>query len=478
MLKARSQSAFFVFAITDFSASLFAFALAMFLRFVIQDPSLEELRDLNVEMYLFLALVLAVVQVSGFVVMGLYNLKRGISFGDEASRVVAAVVFNVLFVIAGFYFLRIRHISRFTLIYYAGLDVVVVLAARETARYLLGRLRAAGNKLRQVLIVGTGPAARKVADIMTHHRILGFAVQGYLVADDDPASDASASNPDGRTAHGYPVLGTLSQLERIIAKHQPDMVMYTLGDQGGTRLAALLDLCDQAGVSLMIVPGFAGLVAAKGEVETLEGLPVISIREVPARSGSNRFLKRAFDILFSFTVIVLLSPLFILSALAIKLTSRGPVFYKQERVGLDNRPFNMLKFRTMRVQTKKDSDSIWTTKNDRRVTPVGAIMRKLSIDELPQFFNVLLGNMSVVGPRPERPFFVSQFKDKYHHYMRRHSVKAGITGWAQIHGLRGDTSIQERIEADIYYIENWSFWLDLKIILMTPFKGMVNENAY
>jgi Undecaprenyl-phosphate glucose phosphotransferase len=220
------------------------------------------------------------------------------------------------------------------------------------------------------------------------------------------------------------------------------------------------------------------LIAAKGDVETLEGIPIISVREVPARSGFNRLLKRAFDVGFSLTVILLLSPVFILTALVIKLTSRGPVFYKQERVGLDNRPFDMLKFRTMKVQQKSDSDTIWTTRNDPRVTPVGAIMRKLSIDELPQFFNVLFGNMSVVGPRPERPFFVQQFKGKYHHYMRRHAVKAGITGWAQINGLRGDTSIQERIEADIYYIENWSFWLDLKIILMTPFKGMVNENAY
>ena len=470
MLKERSQSAFFIFAVTDFAASLVAFALAMFVRFVIQDPDLTELRGIDIEMYLFLALVLALVQVTGFVLMGLYNMKRGISFGDEVSRIVAAIAFNVLFVIAAFFFLRIRHISRFTIIYYAGFNVVVVVSAREIVRHIVGRLRAAGKKLRQVLIVGTGPAARKVADIIAHQRILGFAIQGYVVADDDAAHD--------RTTHGGPVLGTLSQLEQIIDTHQPDMVMYTLGDQGGTRLAALLDLCDQAGISLKIVPGFAGLIAAKGEVETLEGLPVISIREVPARSGFNRFLKRAFDILFSLTVLVLLSPLFILTALAIKLTSRGPIFYKQERVGLDNRPFDMLKFRTMRVQEKKDSDTIWTTKNDPRVTPVGAIMRKLSIDELPQFLNVLLGNMSVVGPRPERPFFVSQFKGKYHHYMRRHAVKAGITGWAQINGLRGDTSIQERIEADIYYIENWSFWLDLKIILMTPFKGMVNENAY
>lgn len=403
--------------------------------------------------------------------MGLYEMRRGLSFSDEVSRIVASVGFNVLVIISAFYFLRVEHVSRFLLLYYAVSDVLVVSIVRELVRSMLGRIRARGNNIRSVMIVGTGEASRRVSDIINKQRILGLKIIGYVVSLDEDG-EIMGDMPSGE------ILGSMEELESLLETHRPDMVMYTLADQNNAHLTSLLDLCDQAGINLKIVPSFAGLIAVKGDVENLEGIPFISIREVPARTGINRLLKRSFDIVFSLTVICILSPLFILTALAVKLGSRGPVFYKQERVGLDNRPFGMLKFRTMKVQQKKDSDTLWTTKNDPRVTAVGRIIRKLSIDELPQFFNVLAGNMSVVGPRPERPYFVQQFKGKYHHYMRRHAVKAGITGWAQVNGLRGDTSIQERIEADIFYIENWSFWLDLKIIVMTPFKGMFNENAY
>jgi exopolysaccharide biosynthesis polyprenyl glycosylphosphotransferase len=219
-------------------------------------------------------------------------------------------------------------------------------------------------------------------------------------------------------------------------------------------------------------------VTAHGLMENLSGLPLISVRDIPARVGFNRILKRTFDLLFSGLFLLVFSPLYLAIAVAVKVTSTGPVFFLQERVGLDNKVFKILKFRTMRVQTEQASDTLWTTKGDPRITPIGKFLRMSSLDEIPQFINIFLGQMSVVGPRPERPYFVEQFKDQYKYFKRRHAVKAGLTGWAQINGLRGDTSIQERIEADIFYIENWTFFLDLKIVLLTPFKGMIHKNAY
>lgn len=466
MLKERSQSYFASLAFYDFCASLGAYVLAMLTRFVLQEGGLWRLLEIDRQLYYYFGILLAVVQVVVFVALGMYRLKNHTTVSDEASRVVLAVGVNVLAVVASLYVLRIEHVSRFVILYYALFDMAVISIRHPVSRRLVWLLRRRSDRRRSVIILGSGPAAERITAILRRNPMLAVEITGCIT---DGAAEPLTTVPH---------LGTLERLTEILEQHRPDMAVYTFTDQSSVHMAEILDLCDQIGINLKIVPSFADLVAARGDVETLEGVPVISIREIPARVGFNRFLKRLFDILFSFIIIVILSPLYILVALAIKVTSPGPIFYTQERVGLDNRPFNMLKFRTMRVQEKTASDTIWTTKNDPRVTPVGGIMRKLSIDELPQFFNVLVGSMSVVGPRPERPFFVDQFKDQYHHYMRRHAMKAGITGWAQINGLRGDTSIQERIEADIYYIENWSFWLDLKIILLTPFKGMINKNAY
>ncbi|TVR71908.1 MAG: undecaprenyl-phosphate glucose phosphotransferase [Spirochaetaceae bacterium] len=467
MLRERSQSLFFSLAFFDFIAAFGALALAMFVRFVLQEPDLAEFRELDLWMYAMVGVILALVQVTGFFSMGLYQLRRPTTAGHEVSRIVFAVTVNVLLVVAGLYFFRLEHVSRLTIVYYAIIDIFLVSARHAVIDRVLARLNRKRNNMRSVLVVGTGDAARRITDVFTHHRTLGFYVVGYVKADE------TMEIPEEWT-----LLGDFSDLAGIVEEHRPDMIVYTLNSYREKELRTLLDTCDQAGINLKIVPGFSSLVAAKGDVETLEGIPVISIREVPARVGLNRFIKRSFDVAFSALILILLSPFLLLTALLVKATSPGPVFYTQERMGLDNRSFEMLKFRTMRVQAKEDSDTIWTTRNDPRVTLIGSIMRKLSIDELPQFLNVLRGDMSVVGPRPERPYFVDKFKMEYHHYMRRHAVKAGITGWAQIKGLRGDTSIQERVEADIFYIENWTFWLDLKIILLTPFKGMINKNAY
>jgi exopolysaccharide biosynthesis polyprenyl glycosylphosphotransferase len=244
------------------------------------------------------------------------------------------------------------------------------------------------------------------------------------------------------------------------------------------KFAEIIETCDNAGAKTLIIPDYFDLLPARPYFDNFAGIPLINVRDIPLDELGNRLLKRTFDIVFSIAAIIVTSPIMLIAAIGIKLTSPGPVIFKQERMGLDRRTFIMYKFRTMRVSDQKTADTQWTVENDPRRTKFGAFLRRTSIDELPQFFNVLNGDMSVVGPRPERPYFVEQFKDEIPKYMVKHHVRPGITGWAQTNGLRGDTSIRDRINHDLYYLENWSFMFDLKIIILTILRGFVNRNAY
>lgn len=284
---------------------------------------------------------------------------------------------------------------------------------------------------------------------------------------------------------GYNVLGDIDLLDAILSKENDlddqfdiDIVIIGVNGYDLIELGQILHACEKAGVKTNIIPYYHKYIPAKPYMDDLDGLPVIDTRHVPLDNMFKNLIKRTFDIVFSLSVIILLSPVYIFSALMVKLTSKGPIIYKQERIGLNRKSFHMYKFRSMRVQAKSDEQDKWTTKNDPRKTGWGSFMRKTSIDELPQFFNVLLGDMSVVGPRPERPYFVEKFKEDIPRYMIKHQVRPGITGWAQVNGYRGDTSIEGRIEHDLYYIENWTFSFDIKIIFLTVFKGFVNKNAY
>jgi Undecaprenyl-phosphate glucose phosphotransferase len=314
--------------------------------------------------------------------------------------------------------------------------------------------------------VGAGQTAVRVTELLSNQTMFGYRVDGFLSVMHEPVEA------------GINCIGSIDDLRELIRKLQPYHVIFALDSTDYQSLDLAIEICDEEGVHLHVVPDYSELITNRGRLESLGGIPLITVRDIPSRRGFNRLLKRSFDIVFSSIFIVVFSPIFFLLILLIKLTSKGPVFYTQERVGLDNKVFNIIKFRTMFVQEKSQSDKVWTTQNDPRVTSIGRFMRKLSLDETPQFINVITGKMSVVGPRPERPYWVEQFKDTYHHYMQRHAVKAGITGWAQVNGFRGDTSIEQRVTADIYYIENWSFLLDLKIVLMTPFKSVIDRNAY
>ena len=264
----------------------------------------------------------------------------------------------------------------------------------------------------------------------------------------------------------------------ILPENKLDEIAITLGLSEYFRLEEIVALCEKSGVHTKFIPDYNNIIPTKPYTEDLLGLPVINIRYVPLTNTFNATVKRLMDVVGAIVAIILFSPVMLIAAILVKVTSPGPLIYKQVRVGLHNKSFEMYKFRSMEVQPEQEEQKAWTVKNDPRVTTVGKFMRRTSIDELPQLFNVLRGDMSLVGPRPERPFFVEKFREEIPRYMVKHQVRPGLTGWAQIHGYRGDTSIRKRIEHDLYYIENWTVGLDIKILFLTFFKGFVNKNAY
>lgn len=465
MIQERTDEFKYSFLFYDIFATGVALGLSFVIRFFFMDPTHVEFRSIDLESYIYFGALVLVIQVVAFIMVGVYSPSRLVSFVEEIGPIFLGVVLNLLLSFSVLFFLQISQIARVLPILYAVLCVLFVTLGHAVVRRMVQRRLAKGRNVHRVIIIGSGRTAARLARLFETRKLLGFFVLGFI---------KEKNERDGLE----PSLGLIEDLDKIIDEHRPHTLVFATGTGDHQELPWILDTCDKHGVHLKIVPGYEDLVTIHGSVENLDGFSIISIRDIPARFGMNRILKRSFDVLFSLAFIVLFSPIFILAALLVKLTSKGPVFFVQDRVGLDGKTFPILKFRTMRVQQKTDSDVVWTKANDPRVTPVGKILRKSSIDEFPQFFNVLAGHMSVVGPRPERPFYVEKFKDDYKSFKRRHAMKAGITGWAQVNGLRGDTSIQDRIEADIYYIENWSVWLDLKIIFMTPFKGMFTRNAY
>lgn len=463
MIRERTDEFKFSFAIFDGIASALAFGVAFWIRFFLLDPAQTEVQRINLESYVFFGALLVVLQVVAFFLTGVYEPSRFGSFLDEIGPVVSGIVLNLLLTFSVLFFFHVSQIARILPMLWALADLVLVLSGHSLLRRLIQWSLSREHRLHRVLIIGSGRTAARLARLFQEKTLLGFDILGFV-----------RETPDGLE----PDLGPLEDLDTIIEQYRPHTVVFAGGAEVHHRLPWILSLCDKHGAHLKIVPGYEDLITIHGRVENLDGFTIISIRDIPARVGINRLVKRLFDIVFSLMFIVLFSPVFLIVPILIKLTSKGPVFFTQERVGLDGRVFPIIKFRTMYVQDKAQSDVVWTRENDPRVTPIGRFLRKSSIDEFPQFFNVLMGHMSVVGPRPERPYYVEKFKEQYQGFMRRHAVKAGITGWAQINGLRGDTSIQERIEADIYYIENWSLWLDIKIILLTPFRGMFSRHAY
>lgn len=339
---------------------------------------------------------------------------------------------------------------------------------RNVIRMTLRSMRSKGYNQKHILLIGYSRAAEGYIDRVIANPEWGYQIRGIL---DD-------NREWGSQYRGISVIGTTSDLKGILDLNVLDEIAITLGLKEYGKLESIVAACEKSGVHTRFIPDYNHMIPTRPYTEDLQGLPVINIRHVPLNDLLNATIKRGVDLFGAVVALILFSPLMLGAAIGIKLTSPGPILYCQERIGLHNRPFKMYKFRSMTVQDPREEKTKWTTPGDSRVTPIGKLIRKTSIDEMPQLFNVLIGDMSLVGPRPERPLFVERFKEEIPRYMIKHQVRPGMTGWAQVNGYRGDTSITKRIEHDLYYIENWTLGFDFKILFLTFFKGFINKNAY
>ena len=423
---------------------------------------------------------IAVLVPLGFQLQGLYRLRRGRSRVDDFFAVfvgtILAVVFGVFATIyVQTYFApaaaRQRgafEVSQAVWAIFLVLNVALTFSSREVVRVTLERRWRAGIGLKRILIAGSGELGRLVADKILEHRELGYQIIGFV--DDRAAGDHLGYR-------GLPLLGTIDEAAEIAAREAVDHLYVALPPEQHVQMLQLIESTSRECVDVKVVPDLLQVIALRARLEDLDGVPVININDVPLQ-GFNTIVKRGIDIVISAAALVVLALPFWLIATLVKLTSRGDVFYKQERMGLDGKPFMIYKFRSMYTDAEAVTGPVFASERDPRRTPLGKLLRQSNIDELPQLWNVLKGDMSIVGPRPERPLFVAQFKDKIPQYMLRHKVKAGITGWAQVNGWRGNTSIEKRIEYDLYYIENLSVRLDLKIMWLTLLRGFFHKHAY
>ncbi len=363
---------------------------------------------------------------------------------------------------------KLQDFSRPMLALFFVLNTVGDMVFRYATRRILRLFRRKGYNQKHVLLVGCSPSANQYIDRIMDNPIWGYRIRGIL---DD-------TTEWGYEYRGIYVIGRTDELEDILNVNQLDEIIITLGLNEYSKLEHIVAVCEKSGVHTKFVPDYGNIISSRPYTEDLQGLPVIHIRHVPLSDSFNAALKRFLDVVGAAVCLVVFSPIMLITAIAVKVSSPGPVIFKQERVGLHNRTFNMYKFRSMQVQDASKEKKEWTKAGDSRVTGVGHFIRSHSIDELPQLINVLKGDMSLIGPRPERPFFVEKFREEIPRYMVKHQVRPGMTGWAQVNGYRGDTSIRKRIDYDLYYIENWSLALDIKIIWMTIIHGFVNKNAY
>jgi Undecaprenyl-phosphate glucose phosphotransferase len=396
----------------------------------------------------------------------LYTTNRGRSHISEVFELFKATVLGTLVLVGVSYFIRERY-SRGTILLFSGYAFVGLSVVRLAFRALFNELRRRGVNEKTILVVGAGALGQRVVQTIHEHRELGFTVTGLLTRKPEKV---------GTEVLGVKVLGLFGELDRVLDAQPVDQVILALPLEEQGQLREIMEVLALRTVDVKVVPDLFNYVTLRGGLEEFGGLPIISLQGAPLE-GWNRIAKRVFDILVSALALLLLSPVMLVLAVLVKLTSRGTVLYAQERMGMDGHLFNMYKFRTMRTDAEA-AGARMATADDPRRTPIGTFLRKSSLDELPQFWNVLVGDMSLVGPRPERPVFIEEFKKQIPRYHLRHMVKSGITGWAQVNGLRGNTSIKDRIDYDLYYIENWSLLFDVKILLRTAFGGFLSRNAY
>jgi Undecaprenyl-phosphate glucose phosphotransferase len=479
----RLLVAFYV--VTDALIGMAAFALAYLLRF--ESPLASIIPPVSgvppfsqyVRMLPYIGALIPIT----FHIQGLYRLRRGRSRVDDFFAVFVGSILAVILALFATMSLELYppkdatgaplfppgafEFSRLAWMLFLSINIMLAYTSRELVREALERRWRAGIGLKRVLIAGSGDLGRMVADKVLEHRELGFKVIGFI---DDRATG------DHIGYRGVPLLGTLPDADEIIRREKIDHLYVALPLEEHVKMLGLVETTNREGVDVHVVPDLLQFIALRARLENLDGVPIISLNDVPLR-GFNSILKRMIDVSISGLALLGMGPFFLLIAWLIRRTSRGPVFYTQERMGLDGKAFQVYKFRSMYQGAEDETGPVWARDNDPRCTPVGRWLRRFDLDELPQLWNVFRGDMSIVGPRPERPYFVEQFKHRIPQYMLRHKVKAGITGWAQVNGWRGNTSLEKRIEYDLYYIENWSVGLDLKIMWLTVLRGL-QKHAY
>ena len=475
MIKDNQKKLNRIHIILDAVILILSFALAYFIRFkspIIQITpfNLSGVGYYSFDKYLNLLLyIVPAYLVAGFAT-NMYNPKRSMRHGRQILSIVNANFLTllwatlILFILKG----KFGNAAGTVILPSFLINTILEVGFRLSLSKTLEFYRKKGINMKHILIVGYSHTAERYIDKIVANPQWGYHVHGIL--DDKIERGTSYKN--------IKVLGSVENLELILPQNKLDEIIITLSINEYQNLEHIVKMCEKSGVHTKFVPDYHNIISSKPYTEDLDGIPVINIRHVPLTHPLNWFIKRFIDIVGGVVALILFSPIMLIVALIIKLTSKGPILYSQIRIGLHNKEFKMYKFRSMEVQTEAKERKAWTTMNDPRVTPIGKFIRKTSIDELPQLINVIKGNMSLVGPRPERPFFVEKFKEEIPRYMIKHQVRPGMTGWAQINGYRGDTSIQKRIEHDLYYIENWTLGLDIKILFLTVFKGFINRNAY
>ena len=412
----------------------------------------------------------------GFHLQNLYRLRRGRSWVDDFFAVFVGTIFTVVFGIIVTLYVQTYiapndrgayEVSQAVWGLFLVMNVALTFSLRQVMREVFERRWRSGLGLRRILIAGSGELGRLVADKIIEHRELGYQIVGFV--DDRPG--------DHLGYRGLPLLGTIDETTDIAAREQVDHLYVALPPEQHLKMIDLLESATRECLDVKVVPDLLQVIALRARLWDLDGIPVIDVNDIPLQ-GLNAVVKRLLDIAISGGALLMLAiPLGVI-ALLVRITSKGPALFRQERMSLDGRSFTIVKFRSMMDDAERESGPVWTRENDARVTALGRFLRKSNIDELPQLWNVLRGDMSIVGPRPERPHFVEQFKHRIPQYMLRHKVKAGLTGWAQVNGWRGDTALDKRIEYDLYYIENWSVRLDMKIIWLTIVKGFFHKHAY
>ena len=467
MLKRHTQVFATLLRLLDMSLAFIAWELAYQLRFLWIDIPHASMIPSHTE-YLQAAYFVAVLTGFTFSFSGVYRLHKVVHPPQEFYHLLRGTLTLLLLTLVTAFFYREFSFSRVHTLYFFSCLLILLFLSRLITKRSLHWLHNRGTCVEHVLLIGNGESAKKFIERLVSLKSLGIVMKGVIETNGILNSNIPAN---------IPRLGRIEHLNQIIQTHQIDQVFIALRSEEQHYLNRLKELLAEQWVDVSIIPDLGTFRALHKEVESFDDMPIVTLVQSPM-TGWNQVLKRLLDISGALFAIILFSPVMLVIAFLVKLSSSGPALYGQERMGLDGRTFKALKFRSMETDAESESGAIWASENDERRTKLGVFLRNYSLDELPQLFNVLKGEMSLVGPRPERPVFIEQFKRKIPNYMLRHKVKAGITGWAQVNGWRGNTSLEKRIECDLYYIERWSLLFDIKILFLTLFRGFIDPHAY